>query len=270
MTPTITDALAVLEGRIREFCNRVREGHASGEATMRLEAEVRSDLDVIGREAMGQAFKAADFDEPEVLINGVQHSRVRRYREAVHTSFGPVEVEKTSYRKDRLTSPVAAMDKALGLVEGGYTPKCGKILCLLTALAVREDVAKIVGEFGGMTMGSATIYRVPQVVMARYEVRRKELDIDQQVRERSPIPPEAAIVQIGLDGVMVPQDGEHCDPRGRTPASDPDPPRHEQAVGTMPASPRDADGTARGFRGDPGVLRQGRKALADDVPRTDA
>jgi hypothetical protein len=243
MTPTITDALAVLEGRIREFCNRVHEGHASGEATMRLEAEVRSDLDVIGREAMGQAFKAADFDEPEVLINGVQHSRVRRYREAVHTSFGPVEVEKTSYRKDRLTSPVAAMDKALGLVEGGYTPKCGKILCLLTALAVREDVAKIVGEFGGMTMGSATIYRVPQVVMARYEVRRKELDIDQQVRERSPIPPEAAIVQIGLDGVMVPQDGEHCDPRGRTPASDPDPPRHEQAVGTMPASPRDADGT---------------------------
>lgn len=210
---------------------------------MRLEMEVRGDLDVIGREAMRQAFKAADFDEPEVLINGVQHSRVRRYTEAVHTSFGPVDVEKTSYRKDRLTSPVAAMDKALGLVEGGYTPKCGKILCLLTALAVREDVAKIVGEFGGMTMGSATIYRVPQVVMARYEVQRKEFDIDRQVRERRPIPMEATIVQFGLDGVMVPQDGEHCDPRGRTPSSDPDPPRHEQAVGTMPASPRDADGT---------------------------
>jgi len=114
-------------------------------------------------------------------------------------------------------------------------------LCLLTALAVREDVVKIVGEFGGMTMGSATVYRVPQVVMARYEVQRKELD--GQVRERSAVPAEAAIVQFGLDGVMVPQDGEHCDPRGRTPSGDPQPPRHEQAVGTMPASPRDADGT---------------------------
>jgi len=241
MTPTITGALAALEGRIRDFCNRVREGKSSPEATMRLETDVRGDLDVIGREAMGQALKAADIDEPEVLINGVQHSRVRRYTEVVHTSFGAVEVEKTSYRKDRLTSPVAAMDKALGLVEGGYTPKCGKILCLLTALAVREDVVKIVGEFGGMTMGSATVYRVPQVVMARYEVQRKELD--GQVRERSAVPAEAAIVQFGLDGVMVPQDGEHCDPRGRTPSGDPQPPRHEQAVGTMPASPRDADGT---------------------------
>ena len=241
MTSIITAALEAVQGRVREFCNRVREGKSSPEATMRLETELRADLDVIGREAMGQAFKAADFDDPEVLIDGVPHSRVRRYRETVHTSFGPVEVEKTSYRKDRLTSPVAAMDKALGLVEAGYTPKCGKILCLLTALAVGEDVAKIVGEFGGMTMGRATMCRVPQVVMARHEVQRKELDLE--VRERSSIPSEAAIVQFGMDGVMVPQDGEHCDPRGRTPSGDPQPPRHEQAVGTMPASPRDADGT---------------------------
>lgn len=243
MNKTMTDALAVLEGRLRDFGNRVREGKCSAEAAMRLETEVRGDLDVMGREAIRQAFTAADLDVPEVLINGVAHSRVRRYEETVHTTFGPVALEKTSYRKDRKTAPVAAMDKILGLVEGGYTPKCGKILCLLTALAVREDVAKIVGEFGGMTMGNATMYRVPQVVMARYEVRRKELDIDAQVRERSPIPAEAAIVQFGIDGVMVPQDGEHCDPRGRTPSGDPEPPRHEQAVGTMPAGPRDADGT---------------------------
>ena len=62
--------------------------------------------------------------------------------------------------------------------------------------------------------------------MARYELQRPELE--QQVRERSRIPPEAVTVQFGLDGVMVPQDGEHCDPRGRTPKGDPDPPRHER------------------------------------------
>jgi hypothetical protein len=56
---------------------------------------------------------------------------VRRYTEAVYTSFGRIELEKTSYRKDRLTAPVAGLDKALGLVEGGYTPKCGKVLCML-------------------------------------------------------------------------------------------------------------------------------------------
>lgn len=208
---------------------------------MRFEEGVREDLDVIGREAMKRAFEAADFDDSEVWINKVQHSRVRRFAEIVHTSFGGVEVEQTSYRKDSKSPPVVAMAKALGLVEGGYTPKAAKIACLLTALVVREDVEKIVDEFGGMTMGSATLYRVPQVVMARYEVRRAEFE--QPLRERSKIPPEAVTVQFGLDGVMVPQDGEHCDPRGRAPKGDPEPPRHERIVGTMPASPRDEDGT---------------------------
>ncbi len=208
---------------------------------MRFEEGVREDLDAIGRGAMKQAFEAADFDDSEVWINNVQHSRVRRFTETVHTSFGGVEVEQTSYRKDSKSPPVVAMARALGLVEAGYTPKAAKIACLLTALAVREDVEKIIDEFGGMTMGSATLYRVPQVVMARYEVRRAELE--QPLRERSKIPPEAVAVQFGLDGVMVPQDGEHCDPRGRSPKGDPEPPRHERVVGTLPASPRDEDGS---------------------------
>ena len=109
---------------------------------MRFEEGVREDLDVIGREAMKRAFEAADFDDSEVWINKVQHSRVRRFAEIVHTSFGGVEVEQTSYRKDSKSPPVVAMAKALGLVEGGYTPKAAKLACLLTALVVREDDRK--------------------------------------------------------------------------------------------------------------------------------
>jgi len=236
-----TSTLTGLERRVREFCDGFRSGATTSHDLIRFEEGVREDLDAIGREAMKRAFEAADFDDSEVWINNVQHSRVRRFTETVHTSFGGVEVEQTSYRKDSKSPPVVAMAKALGLVEGGYTPKAAKIACLLTALVVREDVEKIVDEFGGMTMGSATLYRVPQVVMARYEVRRAELE--QPLRERSKIPPEAVTVQFGLDGVMVPQDGEHCDPRGRSPKGDPEPPRHERVVGTMPASPRDEDGT---------------------------
>jgi hypothetical protein len=237
---TMANGLAGLEGRVREFCEKVRSGEVSSHSLMRLEEGVREDLDAIGREAIKQALRSADFDDSEVWINGVQHGRVRRFTETVHTSFGGVSVDKTSYRKDGDSPPVAAMDKALGLVEGGYTPKAAKITCLLTALVVREDVVKIVGEFGGMSMGSATLYRVPQVVMARYEVRRPQLE--KVVGERSIIPPTAVTVQFGLDGVMVPQEGEHCEPRGRTPKGDPEPPRHERSVGTQPSSPRDEDG----------------------------
>ena len=52
----------------------------------------------------------------------------------------------------------------------------------------------------------------------------------------------AAILQVGIDGVMVPQEGQHCDPRGRAPKGDPEPPRHERKLPALPASPRDGDG----------------------------
>ena len=237
---TTRDGIGSIEERVRECREKLCSGTLGAEGLTQVEEGIRADLDAIGREAMRQVFEAAAVDAPEVWINGVLHGRVRRFNDKVHTTFGEVPVDKTSYRKDGKSPPVVAMEKALGLVEGSYTPKAAKIMCLLTALAVRDDVEKIVGEFGGMSMGSATLYRIPQVVMARYELRRP--DLEQQVRERSPIPPEAVSVQFGLDGVMVPQDGEHCDPRGRTPRNDPDPPRHERTVGTMPPSPRDADG----------------------------
>jgi hypothetical protein len=226
---------------LRSLCASIRARVEASDSLEAIETATRDELDALGREVMTYAVQRGDIDAPEVLINGTRHSKVRSYEDEVHTTFGPVGVTKTSYRKDMRERPVAVMDKRLGLVEGKYTPKCAKILCLLTALAVREDVAAILGEFGGMKLGSATMYRVPQFVAARYEVERVE--IEREVRERAAIPATAAIVQFGLDGVMVPQEGEHCDPRGRTPRGDPEPPRHERRVGTLPASPRDCDGT---------------------------
>jgi len=225
---------------VRRLCASVCARVQASDSLEEVETSTREGLDALGRALMTYAVQAGDIDAPEVLINGTRHSKVRRYRDEVHTTFGPVEVTKTSYRKDMQTRPVAVMDGKLGLVEGKYTPKTARILCLLTALAVRDDVAAILGEFGGMKMGAATMYRVPQFVASRYEVERVE--IEREVRERAAIPATAAIVQFGLDGVMVPQEGEHCDPRGRTPRGDPEPPRHERRVGALPASPRDCDG----------------------------
>lgn len=232
--------MSSLDSTFREACIRLRSEMGAKVDLVGLEERIRAELDALGRELMREAYAAADVDTPTVKINGVLHSRVRRFTATIHTTFGAIEVEKTTYQPDRKTKPVAATDLVLGIVEDFYTPKCAKILCLLTALAVREEVEAIVGAFGGMSMGSATMYRIPQAVIARYETRRDL--VEHEVRARSEIPPSAAIVQFGLDGVMVPQDGEHSDPRGRKPKGDPDPPRHERRVGTLPAAPRDHDG----------------------------
>jgi hypothetical protein len=57
------------------------------------------------------------------------------------------------------------------------------------------------------------------------------------------VPEHAVTMQIGLDGVMVPQEGEYCQPRGREPADgEPDPPRHERTYGVVtPPGPSGQD-----------------------------
>lgn len=76
----------------------------------------------------------------------------------------------------------------------------------------------------------STLGRLPRTIAARYELNRSV--IAAAVRAGDAIPDEAVTVQASLDGVMVPQDGEHARPRGRKTES-PDPPRHERRYGPV-------------------------------------
>jgi hypothetical protein len=222
---------------------RLQEMKGAGIDLTEIEEEIRVALDEVGREMMATVLAAADVDEPEVYVNGVLHGRMHQRRETVHTTFGAVQVEQTVYGRGRGQPTVVAMEKQLGLVERYYTPKCAKVLCHLTAVVVREEATGLLRELGGISVGEATMHRLPLKLMARYE-RDREV-IEPVLRQRSQVPEGAAIVQIGLDGVMVPQDGEHCEPRGREPADgDPDPPRHERAYGIVtPPGPAGSDST---------------------------
>jgi hypothetical protein len=227
--------------RLSELHVRLQNMKGSRIDLTQVEEEIRAALDEAGREMMVTALAAADVDDLEVYVNGVLHGRTHRRRETIHTTFGAVEVEQTVYGRGRGQPTVVPMEKQLGLVERYYTPKCAKVLCHLTAVVVREEAAELLRELGGISVGEATMHRLPLKLMARYE-RDREV-IEPVLRERTQIPEAAAIVQIGLDGVMVPQDGEYCEPRGREPKDgEPDPPRHERAYGIVtPSGPAASD-----------------------------
>ena len=229
MSSSAHDEQSPAERVLRKLRDRLRDLRLDSLDALRVEEEIREGLDMLGRELMSELFARADVDDQEVKINGVLHGRVDRHRAKIHTSFGVVEVDRSVYRHSRHGPTVAPLDKIVGIVEGFYTPKCAKILCRLSALLVRDDMEAVAHDFGGLGVGSATMHRLPQAVMARYEERRDL--VERTVRDRSVVPPGAVTMQIGLDGVMVPQEGEHCRPRGRTTNDDPAPPRHELKYG---------------------------------------
>jgi hypothetical protein len=209
----------------------------------RVEEEVRAAVDEVGRELMSTAFATADIDEQEILVNGVVHGKIDRRTETLHTTFGPVEQEQSVYGRGRGNPTVVPMEKLLGFVERIYTPKCAKVLLHLAAVTVHSEAVELLKELGGIGVGAATVHRLPLAAMARYE-RDRDI-IEQRLRQRSSVPAEAVTMQVGMDGVMVPMEGEHCDPRGRESSGDPDPPRHERRYGIVSeAGPSASDGSS--------------------------
>jgi hypothetical protein len=196
-----------------------------------------------GRAIVQEAMKRADAYGPEVVINGERWGNRRMQSGRYTTVFGEIALERGSYQKSGRGRVAIPMDLKLGIFEGAYTPKVARILDKAIGLMPEAEAENFLHEVGLATVSKSTLHRLPRAIAARYETRRPV--IDAAVRERDEIPEQAVTIQVGLDGVMVPQDGEHARPRGRR-TDEPDPPRHEQRYGRTGATPVTADDGVEG------------------------
>lgn len=228
-----------------------RRMHELGEELGRLKAD-KVDVDVIegrvlevakawGRAQMARAMKGADAEAPEVDINGERWGNRRETSHDYETVFGTVTLERAVYQQSGRGRVAVPLDLRLGMVEGTYTPRLARIATRALASMPEQEAADLLGEVGTATLSNSTIGRLSRAMAARYEQRREI--ITTTVREAHVIPEQAVTVQVGIDGVMVPQDGEHARPRGRKTRS-PEPPRHETRYGVVcDPGPAAHDGT---------------------------
>src|SRR5271165_6929178 len=102
-----------------------------------------------------------------------------------------------------------------------------------------KDGEAYLEELGVGQVSKSTLHRIPQDMAAIYE--RDRVAIEAVIRGESRVPEGTHTVQVGMDGVMVPMDGEEFKPRGRK-TTTPQPPRHERHHGVTTPSPADNDG----------------------------
>lgn len=238
---TITNDARNIERQMRELSEEL-EGLESDAVDLEVvERRVQELANAWGRVQMARAMKGADTDAPEVDIDGQRWGNRRLHPGEYHTVFGPVVLERSVYQQSGRGRVAIPMDLRLGIVEGMYTPRMGRIATRAIALMPEEEAAQFLAEVGTATLSNSTLGRLPRAIAARYELNRPV--IAAAVRAHDVIPDEAVTVQVGLDGVMVPQDGEHAKPRGRKTKS-PEPPRHEQRYGPVGSEgPRAEDRT---------------------------
>lgn len=218
------------ERELASFRRAIRGMNVEEIDLLKIEQEVGERVKAVGRELMAEAMARADTTAPEVEINGTQWGNARRQPGTYTTVFGTVDVERTTYQQAGRGRVAIPMDLRLGIIEGRYTPAMARIMTRALAVTTEHEAAGLLAEVGFAAVSSSTLSRIPRAIAARYELNRPVIETN--LRERDEIPEGTATVQVSLDGVMVPQDGEYTAPRGRKTDS-PEPPRHELRYGVV-------------------------------------
>ena len=226
--------------RIEEFRQKLGNSPAGELDALVLEREVQMLVHELGRALMREVFCAADEQAPEVLINGQRWGN-RRVTKGTYTClFGDLEeVPHSIYQQGGRGRVAAPMELRLGIVEGRYTPIVARVMSEALAVMPEHEGEALLTTIGVACVSKSTLHRVPRAMAARYEGNRPQ--IERAVREQQAIPEGAVTVQVGLDGVMVPQDGQFAKTRGRKPEGPPQPARHEQRYGARGDCPADDD-----------------------------
>jgi hypothetical protein len=233
--------MQMVERALADFRREVSAMTADGIDLLAVERRAQELTNAYGRAVMREVLARADASAPEITIDGEDWGNRRATRATYTTVFGDIEMERGTYQRSGRGRVAVPLELRLGIVEGAYTPRVARILTKAVALMPEAEAEDLLEEVGVAKVSKSTLHRVPRAIASRYESRREI--IEKALRARDAIPEHATTIQVALDGVMVPQDGEHARPRGRK-TDDPDPPRHEQRYGHVgPEPPSSTDGT---------------------------
>ena len=153
-----------------------------------------------------EALARHDVDLAFVFIDGEMHRRACRCAQTYLTAAGPVSVTRTLYRAQRGERAVAALERAVGIVEGYWTPLAARQGAMLVSHLTPRDAEQVLATLGHMQPSKSSLDRLPKALSTRWEARREEFEAT--VREAGvEVPETARAVVVSLDGVMAPMRG---------------------------------------------------------------
>ena len=221
------------------FLSELEETAPNELDALELERAATNIINELGLGLMEAVFRRADEDAPEVVANGQRWGN-RTLSEGKYTvKFGTFKLKRAGYQQAGRGKVMFPLDRRLGVVEGRYSPAMARLMAWTIAEMPAERGAAYLEEVGLGAVSSSTLHRIPLDMAAVYEQNREA--IEAVVRGEWRLPAGTHTVQVGMDGVMVPMDGEHAKPRGRK-SEQRDVPRHERHYGPPPVGPSDDDG----------------------------
>ena len=139
---------------------------------LQLECQLQAVLNGIGRACMAEVLAQADTQEPSIEHQGQRWGNRRESPGTYETTFGEIKVPRSIYSKGGGGRVLIPLDLRLGMVEGRYTPKMGRIVTRARALMTAMEAAEMLKEIGVAQVSESTLDRLPKAIAARYEQHR--------------------------------------------------------------------------------------------------
>lgn len=224
--------------RVEEFLTDLAETDPNELDAVELEGASMSIVMALGLGLMKEVFRRADESVAEVVVSGERWGNRKESPGTYTVKFGTFKLNRSGYQQSGRGKVMFPLDLRLGVVQGRYSPAMARLMAWTIAEMPAEHGEAYLKEVGVGTVSSSTLHRIPQDMSAVYEQEREE--IEAVVRGEWRTPEGTHTIQVGMDGVMVPMDGEHTKPRGRK-IDTPEAPRHERHYGPPPVVPADSD-----------------------------
>ncbi len=230
-----------MERGLRELDElRRRIGKLKGDAIdmFALEGDAREVVNGIGLALMAEVLERADTTTSEVDIGGEVWGGQRVKPGEYTFSFGTLSKERSTYQKGGHGKVAVPLELRLGLVEGRYSQVVARAVEHAVATTTAAEAEGLLKRLG-IEISVSTIGRLAKAMAARHE--REAHVIEPAIRAADEVPEGATVMQVSMDGVMVPQDGEFAKPRGRK-TETAQAPRHEAHYGPFATGPAENDG----------------------------
>ncbi len=177
--------------------------------------EVNAGAEQTERLLKRRLLRGLDLDTAQVLIEGQPYVRVGRYPATYKTRQGPVEIERSLYRRvgERNGPTVDTVSGQAGCVADGWLPEAAVPMAYLLARGTSREAEATARQVGVLPYCRASFERVGHEVGALYGGQRPQ--VEAALARKLRVPRGTRGVSVSMDRVAVPMEEPKRRPVGR-------------------------------------------------------
>ena len=197
---------------VRQWQSHWRAGPPDFE---RFEQELHEHIMAVERALLTEELARYDVTAAAIEVGGVVYRPALVASETYLSAAGPITVTRHLYRPSgRGSKSICPLELRVGIIRGYWTPRAARQGAFVMAHLTPGDSQALFAELGSMQPSRASLDRLPKELSTHWEKQRAVGEA--ALRAQEPVPLEATVIALSVDGVMLRLQGSSgADKQGR-------------------------------------------------------